>query len=129
MSDDNGYRDETIQVAAVAAAMVEDDDYGVAEFLFNPTKYNALERQGERVLKDIAAERMAQDDKWGPQHHDRITWFAILMEEVGELAEELLAEDIDEDWSAMLEGYAYEILFRAATTGQKARRWLGRRFA
>lgn len=34
----------------------------------------------------VAAERVAQDKKWGEQNHHPAEWLSILMEEVGELA-------------------------------------------
>ena len=44
---------------------------------------NGLTRQEA----DVQNERERQDEKWGEQNHDPITWVAILMEEVGELAQ------------------------------------------
>jgi len=41
-------------------------------------------------LRDVLAERKRQDVKWGEQNHDPITYLAILMEEVGELAQAAL---------------------------------------
>ena len=44
----------------------------------------------ERMIQsliDVMNERVRQDKKWGEQNHDPITWVAILMEEVGELAQ------------------------------------------
>lgn len=78
MSREN-LREELIQVAAVAVAIVEDLDYVVAG---NPL----ITR---RVLDDVLRERVRQDGKWGPQSHDPFTWLMILMEEVGEVAEEI----------------------------------------
>lgn len=71
------FRDELIQVAAVAVSVVEDLDHG-----------STLH---DRVisLDDVLAERLRQNAKWGPQHHDPIVWLAILAEEVGEAAREL----------------------------------------
>jgi NTP pyrophosphatase (non-canonical NTP hydrolase) len=43
-----------------------------------------------RVSCDVQDERDRQDDKWGEQNHDPITWCAILTEEVGELAQAAL---------------------------------------
>lgn len=40
-----------------------------------------------RPLADVQNERDKQDKKWGEQNHDPVTWVAILMEEVGELAQ------------------------------------------
>ena len=41
----------------------------------------------------IKAERQRQDEKWGVQNHDNKTWLTILMEEVGEAAQETLRDD------------------------------------
>ena len=41
----------------------------------------------ENAIHDIIFERHRQDDKWGEQNHDPITYSTILMEEVGELAQ------------------------------------------
>jgi len=43
-----------------------------------------------RVYRKINTERSAQDKKWGVQHHPASKWLAILVEEVGELAREVL---------------------------------------
>ena len=40
----------------------------------------------DRIIK----ERQAQDAKWGEQNHPDEWWLAILMEEIGELAEAVL---------------------------------------
>jgi len=46
-----------------------------------------------RVLRAVLAERKRQDQQWGDdQHHDNVVWLAILMEEVGEVAEAVLEE-------------------------------------
>lgn len=42
------------------------------------------------VFKAIRDEREFQDEKWGEQNHDDLTWFAILSEEVGEVAQSML---------------------------------------
>lgn len=39
------------------------------------------------ALASVLGERTRQDAKWGEQNHDTITYLAILMEEVGELAQ------------------------------------------
>ena len=44
----------------------------------------------EQALVDILAERARQNAKWGEQNHDIYIWMAILVEEVGELAEAIL---------------------------------------
>jgi len=41
-------------------------------------------------IKLIQEERARQDRVWGQQDHDDLYWFAILMEEVGEVAKALV---------------------------------------
>lgn len=41
------------------------------------------------VVSDVMGERLAQNDKWGEQNHRPSEWAGILMEEVGELAQEI----------------------------------------
>ncbi len=50
----------------------------------------------EKVLQKIRDERASQDKKWGPQKHHVNKWLAILVEEVGEVAEAMLDKDINE---------------------------------
>jgi len=42
-----------------------------------------------KALADILAERKAQDVKWGYVEHDRTRWASILMEEVGEMCQDI----------------------------------------
>lgn len=42
------------------------------------------------ILVQVAAERQAQDAKWGEQNHAPDTWVAVLTEEVGEYAQAAL---------------------------------------
>lgn len=42
------------------------------------------------ALCSVLNERQAQDERWGEQNHDAITWSAILAEECGEFAQEAL---------------------------------------
>lgn len=42
------------------------------------------------ALEAVLAERARQDAKWGEQNHLDLTWLAILTEEVGEAAQEIL---------------------------------------
>ena len=46
----------------------------------------------ERVLFDIAYERVQQDRKWGIQDHSNADWTPILGEEFGEACKEVYAE-------------------------------------
>lgn len=44
----------------------------------------------EHILQSIRLERQRQDAKWGEQNHSPYGYLAILVEEVGELAEAIL---------------------------------------
>ena len=44
----------------------------------------------KKALALILAERERQDAKWGQQDHGHLFWFAILSEEVGEVAASIL---------------------------------------
>ncbi len=52
------------------------------------------------VLRDVARERERQDEKWGPQSHSPEWWLAILAEEVGEAAQEVLGLRFGDDAKA-----------------------------
>lgn len=43
-----------------------------------------------QLFEMIRAEREKQDLKWGEQNHTPLKWLAILMEEVGEVAQAIL---------------------------------------
>ena len=93
-------REELIQVAAVCVSIIEDIDEGVA----------LLGLHTNDIIMEILDERFEQDKKWGPQHHDWVSWLLILMEEVGEAAEHELG--------------ANEIVTRMSTLGLQAKAWL-----
>ena len=42
------------------------------------------------ALRDVNDERNRQEDKWGEQNHDPLTYLVVLMEEVGELSQAAL---------------------------------------
>lgn len=44
----------------------------------------------ENILNEIKSERARQNKKWGEQNHSVIEWQAILAEEVGEAAREVV---------------------------------------
>lgn len=48
--------------------------------------------QQNKIVQDVLDERERQDDKWGVQNHLDLTWNAILMEEAGEAAQEILTQ-------------------------------------
>ena len=41
------------------------------------------------VLEEVMEERKRQDELWGEQNHDDRIWLAILVEEVGEVANDI----------------------------------------
>jgi len=44
----------------------------------------------DNIVEEVYLERHRQMRKWGEQNHDPVTWMPILMEEVGEAAQEAL---------------------------------------
>lgn len=76
------YKDELIQVAAVAVAALQCDIDGDTRALLTR----------ENMLDAVRDERAKQEAKWGAQKHSREKWLAILMEEVGEAAKAVLEE-------------------------------------
>jgi NTP pyrophosphatase (non-canonical NTP hydrolase) len=44
----------------------------------------------KKAIEDTINERKKQDEMWGEQNHDPITWSAILTEECGEFAQAAL---------------------------------------
>jgi len=50
------------------------------------TPPDGADESSARVLNDIRTERRRQDERWGVQNHDPLTYMTILTEEVGEAA-------------------------------------------
>lgn len=48
------------------------------------------ENDMEDILGEVKTERIRQDNKWGEQNHDLNVWLTVLMEEVGEVARNIL---------------------------------------
>jgi len=46
-----------------------------------------------RVIMDVANERVRQDEKWGPSEARPVPRLAVLVEEVGEVADAMLSRD------------------------------------
>lgn len=82
-----GQRSKIIQIAAIAVAIAEHHDYGTTD-PFNPDMYYGT-AQVEAILADVLAERVRQFEKRGDQRHDPNTWLHILMEKVGEYAQQI----------------------------------------
>ncbi len=51
-----------------------------------PGELGEIYSKSEQIVVEVRNERYAQWKKWGEQNHDPITWLAILLEEVGEVA-------------------------------------------
>lgn len=79
------YREELIQVAAVAVAALEDQYVNT----------DGIHPGNARVqaISAIMDERINQVNKWGDQKHEPMKWFTILGEEVGEVANAILEKD------------------------------------
>lgn len=59
----------------------------------SPTSSNLAPDTMDIALQAIREERARQTAKWGEQDHDNYRWLAILMEEVGELAQAILHDE------------------------------------
>lgn len=100
-------RAELVQVAAVAVAAIEDLDGGSA----------SMEDLAE-VLANVAEERGRQNARWGAQHHPPSIWLAILAEEVGEVAREVVPLTERGD------GWAPRVLVDPLLDAESAARWV-----
>jgi hypothetical protein len=83
------YRDELIQVAAVAVAAVHNLDTGSTLRYDKDLGYD----KDRSILDEVLQERLRQEAKWGAQSHAPERWLAILTEEVGEVARAILEGD------------------------------------
>ena len=72
-------RDELIQVAAVAIAILTDLETGSTEF-----KGDVGGRAHDRIGRAVVDQRYWQEERWGAQHHSIAEWLSILGEEYGE---------------------------------------------
>lgn len=79
---------------AFAVVPVRGSHYFMSEL---PNSYKACLEQApasrtpaDQALVEVLAERKRQNEKWGVQNHPMPVWLAILSEEVGEMAQEIL---------------------------------------
>ncbi len=110
------FREEMIQIGAVATAIIHDRDKGGTGN--HPEHLRVIEAE-------IAMERARQELKWGSQHHDPIIWMLILMEEVGEAADAILlpeAEDLMDDLESA------GLIGKIGYLGELAHDWLKEKF-
>jgi len=66
------------------------------------------------TLQAVRAEGILQDHKWGEQNHDPAVWLAILAEEVGELAQAILADRFDRGHDIKMHDSRYESMEKEA---------------
>ncbi len=112
---------EAIQVAAVAAALVEDRT--------RPAVAPKGERSGVRgrrwwdpielVLRMVRDERTRQEEKWGRQRYTPVEWLMILAEEVGELAAE-----VDRRGGGEADAGSRQVSRLLGEAGLQARNWI-----
>lgn len=57
--------------------------------IFHPPEHRVPAAIQDSVIEEIKNERHLQDEKWGVQDHPPEHWMVILMEEVGEAAQDL----------------------------------------
>ncbi len=83
-------RDELLQVAAVAVAIVTDLDAGTTMIVDN----NGIRTHRHKVvMSDVEHERFRQEAKWGERKNVPIAeWLVILGEEYGEACQAALRE-------------------------------------
>lgn len=55
-----------------------------------PTLFKDASDEMTPALEDVLDERIKQDKKWGEQNHNPYIYLAILLEEIGELAQAIL---------------------------------------
>jgi NTP pyrophosphatase (non-canonical NTP hydrolase) len=70
------------------------------------------------VFVEVEKQRDFQDEKWGQQDHDPLVWLAILMEEVGEVAEAIVRGH-----QTMIQDYRTELLQVAAVAVAAVEAW------
>lgn len=116
------WRYELVQVAAVAAAILEDVTFGVAHYRAAASDGRT---QGPWILAAVGAERIEQDRKWGPQSHTVTEWAMILAEEIGEWAEHTTTHLPSDDGMDPSEFAAASLVLGLLVyAGAVARRWL-----
>lgn len=83
---------------------VLDTEYGSATVILEAYETEIEAQAGFRqltALGDVLDERTRQDVKWGEQNHDPAWYLTILMEEIGEVAKEMLNAKFSGDGSKM----------------------------
>lgn len=87
------YRSELVQVAAVCLAAAQVAETDTSSLLKGDAEGLRGRWSLEHLLNEVRAERERQEVKWGVRHGEDATplfWFDVLLEEVGEIAEEIV---------------------------------------
>ena len=107
-------RNELIQVAAVAVAMVSLLDKYSTFLAFDNAEDAKWDGDYQQIVYDITEERLRQEAKWGVRYAheedgDVFFWLSILGEEVGEAHTEALeARASESDWRGWPEQSEHE---------------------
>lgn len=113
-------RKEMVQVAAVAASILEQSRYGTTDFHKAWQPGITGPKQGDLVLSEIREERLRQDEKWGAgRSHTEVEYAMILAEEIGEWVAEL-----DHPWTGGKYNVAAGVLQNLYAAGVQARAWI-----
>lgn len=113
---------EAVQVAAVAAALVEDCTRpDIAPGGRSGVRGRRWWDPIELVLRMVRDERARQEEKWGRQRHTSLEWLMILAEEVGELAAEVGERSTDE-----ADAGSRAVTGLLGEAGRQARQWIQR---
>jgi len=75
----------------------------------------------------IAAEDIAQREKWGEQEHDACTWLAIIAEEFGEMSKAVLEYQFGDGKLSRIEEEAIQVATLALKIAAMIRETMGRR--
>lgn len=69
-------------------------------------KIELLNASNSQVYQDIMTERARQDHKWGEQNHMAPKWSLIMLEELGEVAKEILEHNHDKYMKELIQATA-----------------------
>lgn len=115
------YRDELVQVAAVALAAAQVDFVGHTDVDTGRPRGVEGARAHAALAFQVARERQRQEAKFGTRTPEDVPphlWLVILLEEVGEVADEILAIWPNNEWAQ-----------KASALGAEARAMLDARVA
>ena len=76
----------------------------------------------EKDIDKLLNEDQRQHIKWGIQQHDPYRWLAILVEEVGELAQAILKAEFENDITEKIEKEAIQVATLALKIAKMSKR-------